>query len=123
MLGVITRDQALDQARQAELTWLKSIQNDVHPCKIMTTESSSSSRAEKFVGKSSTTSRPRKFVSVLCVGQNDLDIKIKHAREFLEHKDKVMLVCLFKGREVAPHGNRLREDRADGQALEDNCQS
>ena len=34
-------------------------------------------------------------------GQHDIDFKIKHAREFLEHKDKVSVSVIFRGRELA----------------------
>lgn len=31
---------------------------------------------------------------------HDLEVKIKHAREFLQNGNKVRLVCMFKGREM-----------------------
>jgi translation initiation factor IF-3 len=34
-------------------------------------------------------------------GQHDIDFKINHAREFLEHKDKVSVSVIFRGRELA----------------------
>jgi translation initiation factor IF-3 len=34
-------------------------------------------------------------------GDHDLDVKVKRAREFLEHKDKVMITLQFRGREMA----------------------
>jgi translation initiation factor IF-3 len=34
-------------------------------------------------------------------GQHDIDFKAKHAREFLEHKDKVSISVIFRGREMA----------------------
>ena len=34
-------------------------------------------------------------------GQHDIDFKINHAREFLEHKDKVTVSVIFRGRELA----------------------
>src|SRR5215813_1631083 len=33
-------------------------------------------------------------------GDHDVDVKINQARKFLEHKDKVMLNVLFRGREL-----------------------
>ena len=33
-------------------------------------------------------------------GDHDIDTKINQARKFLEHKDKVLLYVLFKGREL-----------------------
>src|SRR5205814_4181303 len=33
-------------------------------------------------------------------GEHDVDTKINQARKFLEHKDKVLVYVLFKGREL-----------------------
>jgi translation initiation factor IF-3 len=35
------------------------------------------------------------------IGKHDLDFKVQHAREFLEHKDKVLISVIFRGRENA----------------------
>jgi translation initiation factor IF-3 len=35
------------------------------------------------------------------IGEHDIQVKAKQAREFLEDGDKVQLVCLFRGREMA----------------------
>src|SRR5262245_65309797 len=34
-------------------------------------------------------------------GDNDVLVKVNHAREFLQHKDKVLLKVEFRGREIA----------------------
>src|SRR5262249_20786074 len=34
-------------------------------------------------------------------GDHDIEVKVKRAREFLEHKDKVLVNVLFRGRELA----------------------
>jgi translation initiation factor IF-3 len=41
-------------------------------------------------------------------GEHDIEFKIKQAREFLSHKDKVKLNVIFRGRENAHH-DRGRE--------------
>ncbi len=41
-------------------------------------------------------------------GEHDIDFKVKQAREFLTHKDKVKLNIIFRGRENAHH-DRGRE--------------
>jgi translation initiation factor IF-3 len=33
-------------------------------------------------------------------GEHDIDVKVNQARRFLEHKDKVLLNVLFRGREL-----------------------
>ena len=34
-------------------------------------------------------------------GEHDIDVKVGRAREFLSHKDKVLLSVMFRGRELA----------------------
>lgn len=41
-------------------------------------------------------------------GEHDIEFKMKQARQFLEHKDKVKLNVMFRGRENAHH-DRGRE--------------
>jgi translation initiation factor IF-3 len=36
-------------------------------------------------------------------GEHDIDFKVKQARTFLEHKDKVKVNVIFRGRENAHH--------------------
>ncbi len=33
--------------------------------------------------------------------EHDIEVKVRHAREFLEHKDKVIVSVVFRGRELA----------------------
>src|SRR5208282_607147 len=49
----------------------------------------------------------------------DIEVKVKRAREFLEHKDKVLVNVLFRGRELAhiDEGRRVMEEVL--QALEE----
>ena len=52
-------------------------------------------------------------------GDHDIEVKVKRAREFLEHKDKVLVNVLFRGRELAhiEEGRRVMDEVL--QALED----
>ena len=34
-------------------------------------------------------------------GEHDIEVKVNRAREFLEHKDKVIVTVMFRGRELA----------------------
>jgi translation initiation factor IF-3 len=44
-------------------------------------------------------------------GKHDIDFKVKRARQFLEHKDKVQITVIFRGREMAhiDEGRRVVE--------------
>jgi translation initiation factor IF-3 len=45
-------------------------------------------------------------------GEHDIEVKVKHAREFIEHKDKVLVTVVFRGRELAhmEEGEKLIND-------------
>ena len=52
-------------------------------------------------------------------GDHDIEVKVKRAREFIEHKDKVLVNVLFRGRELAhiEEGRRVMDEVL--QALDD----
>jgi translation initiation factor IF-3 len=52
-------------------------------------------------------------------GEHDVDFKVKRARTFLEHKDKVKINVIFRGRENAHHERGLEMLREFREALED----
>ena len=64
---------------------------------------------------------PRLYVSVVDTAGRVavLEVKVKRAREFLEHKDKVQVNVLFRGRELAhiDEGRKVMDEVL--QALED----
>lgn len=51
--------------------------------------------------RSSRTSGLKQIKIGLKIGQNDLNIKLKKIREFLEDGDKVKIIIVFRGREMA----------------------
>ena len=54
-------------------------------------------------------------------GEHDVDTKINQARKFLEHKDKVLVYVLYKGRELQhiEEGKRILEQILE--KLGDSC--
>ena len=102
MLGVIPRDEALGLAREKGLDLVEVAPTERPPvCKIMD--------YGKFRYEQTRKSRKQKQhhtqlkeirVRPQC-GQHDLDFKLKHARQFLEARDKVQLTVQFRGREMA----------------------
>jgi translation initiation factor IF-3 len=44
-------------------------------------------------------------------GEHDIDFKVKRAKQFLQHKDKVQVSVLFRGREIAhvEEGHRVMQ--------------
>jgi translation initiation factor IF-3 len=51
--------------------------------------------------KSSRTSEIKQMRLGLKIGQNDLEIKLRKIREFLSRGDKVKILVIFRGREMA----------------------
>lgn len=50
---------------------------------------------------------------------HDLDVKIRHARRFLEEGNKVKLTCRFRGREITHPETATKQLDAIVQAIED----
>jgi len=82
-LGVIPTTQALEMAREAQLDLVEVAPTERPPvCKIMD------------FGKFRYQQTHKK------TGDHDIEVKVNQARRFLEHKDKVLVNVLFRGREL-----------------------
>ncbi|HWB13604.1 MAG TPA: translation initiation factor IF-3 [Pirellulales bacterium] len=99
-LGVMPIEQALAAAREAELD-LVEVAADVRPpvCRIMDfgkfkyQQQKRKHKAHQIKIKEIRV-RPK-------TDEHDLSVKLNHAREFLEHKNKVLVSVVFRGREIA----------------------
>jgi translation initiation factor IF-3 len=100
-LGVVPTSQAMEMAREAQLDLVEVAPQERPPvCKIMDygkfryQQSRKGNRAKPHQQKlKEIRVRPK-------TGDHDVETKINQARKFLEHKDKVMVHVLFKGREL-----------------------
>jgi translation initiation factor IF-3 len=120
MLGVMPTGKALESAREAGMDLVEVAPNERPPvCKIM------DFGKFKYEQKKRTSKQKTHQVQVKEIrvrpktGDHDIDVKVKRAREFLEHKDKVLVNVLFRGREMAhiDEGRRVMNEVL--QALED----
>ena len=50
-------------------------------------------------------------------GDHDIGVKVSRAREFLEHKDKVIVSVMFRGARAGPHRGRASGDRRGAGAV------
>jgi translation initiation factor IF-3 len=102
MLGVISRDEALAIARQQELDLVEVASQERPPvCRIMDYGKFKYEQNKK-TRKQKTHQHVLKEIRLSPgVDDHDLDFKIKHAREFLGHKDKVQITVQFRGRQMA----------------------
>jgi translation initiation factor IF-3 len=100
-LGIIPTDQAIARAREADLDLVEVAPNEKPPvCRIMDFGKYKYEKSKKAHQHTHQTKikeirlRPK-------TGEHDIDFKVKQARGFLEHKDKVVVSVVFKGREMA----------------------
>jgi translation initiation factor IF-3 len=100
-LGVVPTTQALELAREAQLDLVEVAPNERPPvCKIMDFGKFRYQQSRKQ-GKTKQHQQKIKEIRVRPkTGEHDVDVKVNQARKFLEHKDKVLLNVLFRGREL-----------------------
>lgn len=101
-LGILETEDALTRAREMDLDLVEVAPNEKPPvCRIMDFgkfKYQQNKRNKKghvhHVKNKEIRLRPK-------IGKHDLDFKVQHAREFLQHKDKVLISVIFRGRENA----------------------
>jgi len=100
-LGVVPTSQALELAREAQMDLVEVAATERPPvCKILDYGKFRYQQSHK-AKKTKTHQQKLKEIRVRPkTGDHDIDTKINQARKFLEHKDKVLLYVLFKGREL-----------------------
>ena len=100
-LGVVPTAQALDLAREAQLDLVEVAANERPPvCKIL---DYGKFRYQQSRKKNTAKVHQQKLKEIRVrpkTGVHDVDTKINQARKFLEHKDKVLVNVLFRGREL-----------------------
>ena len=100
-LGILPTQEALARAREANLDLVEVAPNERPPvCRIMDYGKYKYEKKKKAAHNSHHTKtkeirlRPK-------TGDHDIGFKIKQARGFLQHKDKVQVSVIFRGREMA----------------------
>ena len=99
-LGVVPTTQALEMAREAGLDLVEVAAQERPPvCKIMDYGKFRYQQSHKKQQK--VHQQKLKEIRVRPkTGEHDVDTRINQARKFLEHKDKVLVNVLFRGREL-----------------------
>jgi translation initiation factor IF-3 len=100
-LGVVPTSQAMEMAREAQLDLVEVAANERPPvCKILDYGKFRYQQSRKGT-KTKVHQQKLKEIRVRPkTGEHDVDTKIKQARKFLEHKDKVLVSVWFRGREL-----------------------
>jgi translation initiation factor IF-3 len=101
-LGILSTDDALTAARTANLDLVEVAPTEKLPvCRIMDF-GKFKYQQKKRQHKVHTRQMKIKEIRVRPkTGDHDIGVKVSHAKEFLEHKDKVIVSVIFRGRELA----------------------
>lgn len=101
-VGVIPTADALNMAREAQLDLVEVAALEKPPvCKIM--DYGKFKFQQKQKAKEKTKAHQQKLKEIRLrpkTGEHDVETKIHQARKFLEHKDKVLIYVMYKGREL-----------------------
>lgn len=102
MLGVVPTTQALELAREAQLDLVEVAAQERPPvCKIM--DFGKFKFQQKQKAKDKTKAHQQKLKEIRLrpkTGDHDVETKVNQAKKFLEHKDKVLVQVVFRGREL-----------------------
>lgn len=102
-LGVLTTQDALNLAREAGLDLVEIVASSVPPvCKIIDFGKYryDQTKREKENKKSQHQVKVKEVKISPNISTHDLEVKMRHAKEFLEKGNKVKITCPFRGREI-----------------------
>ena len=100
-LGIISTQDALTKAREAELDLVEVAPNERPPvCRIMDYGKYKYDR-NKRKNQSTHHTKTKEIRLRPKTGEHDISFKVKKAINFLSHKDKVQVSVIFRGREMA----------------------
>ena len=101
-LGVMPTDQALNMARDADLDLVEVAPTERPPvCRIMDFGKFKYQQNKKHSKGHTHHAKIKEIRLRPKTGEHDIGFKIKQAREFLLHRDKVIVSVIFRGREIA----------------------
>ena len=91
----------MEKAREAQLDLVEVAANERPPvCKIMDYGKFRYQQSRKGTKTKPHQQKLKEIRVRPKTGEHDIDVKVNQARRFLEHKDKVLLNVLFRGREL-----------------------
>jgi len=101
-LGILTRDAALERAREEGLDLVEVAPNSDPPvCRILDYGKFKYQQNKRSKHKGSHHGKNKEIRLRPKTGEHDLDFKLGKARQFLAHRDKVLFSVVFRGRENA----------------------
>jgi translation initiation factor IF-3 len=112
-LGIMPTDVAMDQARSLNQDLVEVAPNEHPPvCRIMDFGKFKYQQKKRSHKGHSHQMKIKEIRVRPKTGDNDINVKVTKAREFLEHKDKVIVSVVFRGRELAhiDEGRKVLEE-------------
>jgi len=101
-LGIIPTDEALARAREAGLDLVEVAPNEKPPvCRIMDFGKFKYQQKKKHHKTHVHHTKIKEIRLRPKTGEHDIEFKVNQAKGFLEHKDKVVVSVVFRGRELA----------------------
>ena len=101
-LGIIPTDEAMSRAREAGLDLVEVAPNEKPPvCRIMDFGKFKYQQKKKLHRTHVHHTRIKEIRLRPKTGEHDIDFKVNQAKGFLQHKDKVVVSVVFRGRELA----------------------
>lgn len=101
-LGVMPTDDAIEKARESDLDLVEVAPNGDPPvCRIMDYGKFKYQQKKRSQRGHAHHSKIKEIRVRPKIGQHDIDVKVNRAKQFLEHKDKVIISVIFRGRELA----------------------
>jgi translation initiation factor IF-3 len=118
-LGIIPTDEALSLAREAGLDLVEVAPNEKPPvCRIMDFGKFKYQQKKKHHKTHVHHAKIKEIRLRPKTGEHDIEVKVNQAKGFLQHKDKVIVSVVFRGRELAHIDEGQRVMRQIVQQLE-----
>jgi translation initiation factor IF-3 len=113
-LGIIPTEEALNRARDAGLDLVEVAPNEKPPvCRIMDFGKYKYEKNKKKHSSAHAHHTKTKEIRLRPkTGEHDIETKVRQAKSFLQHKDKVQVSVVFRGREMAhiEEGHKVMEN-------------
>ena len=111
-LGVMPTDEAIARARESGQDLVEVAPNERPPvCRVMDFGKFKYQQKKRAHKGQVHHAKIKEIRLRPKIGEHDFDFKVNHAREFLQHRDKVTVAVIFRGREIAhvDEGRRVIE--------------
>ncbi|MGD9125927.1 MAG: translation initiation factor IF-3 [Planctomycetia bacterium] len=101
-LGILSVDEALEAARSAGLDLVEVAPTETPPvCRILDYGKYKYQQKKRQNRSHSHQTKVKEIRVRPKTGKHDIEVKVNRARDFLKHKDKVLITVQFRGREMA----------------------